>query len=347
MASVGPNALAAQLRADSPALAGVGSAWRLSWDRGHADVSAIGAALHNLVLQLDDGATVEPLAEAPWTGEPEVTEITSFPAHLRQLGGEWPCVPFGTTAIDPHHHGFGTDNEWHVIEHSAGAITLAIDYPEHHPIRRLERRIEGIEGQAAVALELTVEARADCVLPVGLHPIFRLAGEGDRLQLDPGAFARGHTFPKVFEPGVSQLKPAAEFARLDAVPLAGEGTVDLSTPPSGLGEEILLLSGVPGSVSLTYPDDGYRAELSWNASDFPSLVIWLSNRGRSASPWSNRFRGIGIEPVHAYFDDTGLAPHRPHSLSSGRAFRADERWTTQYRISASSLNASKHEGPAK
>ncbi|PSJ59938.1 hypothetical protein C7I85_16535 [Mesorhizobium soli] len=287
------------------------------------------------------------MAEAPWIGEPEVAGNESFPAHLRQLGGEWPCVPFGTTEIDPHHHGFGTDNEWHVIERSAEAITLAIDYPKSHPIRRLERRIEGVRGDATVSLELTAEARTDCILPVGLHPIFKLAGEGRRMQLDPGAFARGYTFPKVFEPGASRLKPAAEFARLDAVPLTGEGAIDLSSPPAGLGEEILLLAGVPGCTCLTYPDNGYRVELSWNAGDFPSLVIWLSNHGRSASPWSNRFRGIGIEPVRAFFDDTALAPHRPSSLSPGRAFSAGERWTTKYRISASSLNASKHEGFAK
>lgn len=345
MPAVSSPALVAEENAPGSAAAVAGPHWRLSWDRGHADVLAIGAALHNLVFQLEDGSTVEPLAAAPWIGEAYVVADASIPAHLRQLGGEWPCVPFGTTTVDPHHHGFGTDNTWHVVRQSADAITLAIDYPESHPVKRLERRIECVPDEAAVTIELTVEARADCILPVGLHPIFRLAGEGRRVLLDPGPFERGYTFPKVFEPGVSRLRPDAGFSTLDAVPLAGEGAADLSQPPARLREEILQLAGAAGSVRLDYPDDGYQARLDWNADDFPSLVIWLSDRGRSAPPWSNRFRGIGIEPVNGFFDDTGLVS--PEQLSPGRVFRAGERWTTQYRISASSRDAGSHKGPAK
>ncbi|MEP9374202.1 hypothetical protein [Mesorhizobium sp. KR1-2] len=346
MPAVSSPALVAEENAPDSAAAIAGPHWRLSWDRGHADVLAIGAALHNLAFRLENGSTVEPLAEAPWIGEPSVVADASIPPHLRQLGGEWPCVPFGTTIVDPHHHGFGTDNAWHVVERSADAITLAIDYPENHPIKRLERRIEGVSGEATVAIELTVEARAECVLPIGLHPIFKLAGEGRRMRLDPGPFTQGYTFPKVFEPGVSRLRPGAEFSTLDAVPLA-DGAADLTRPPTGLREEILQLAGAAGSIRLDYPDDGYQARLDWNADDFPSLVIWLSDRGRSAPPWSNRFRGIGIEPVNGFFDDTRLAPQRPKSVSPGRKFRAGERWTTQYRISASSLDAGNHKGPAK
>lgn len=324
-----------------------GVCWQISWDRGQAKVLAVGASVHDLVFRLDDGLTVEPLAEAPWIGDPSAMADAAIPAHLRQLGGEWPCVPFGTTAIDPQHHGFGTDNEWYVTERSEGVIALAIDYPQAHPISRLERRLTGVAGEAAIDIELTVQARADCALPVGLHPIFRLAGEGRRMRLDPGSFARGHTFPKIFEPGVSQAKTAAEFGSLDAVPLTGEGASSISLPPSGLREEIFQIADASGSVRLDYPDDGYQARLDWNIDDFPSLVIWLSDRGRTAFPWSGRFRGIGIEPVNGFFDDTGLAPHAPQNLSLGRRFRAGEKWSTQYRISASSLASRQHEGPAE
>lgn len=346
MAAVSSPALVAEKNARGSATAAARSNWRLSWDCGQADILGIGAALHNLAFRLEDGSIVEPLAEAPWIGEDSVVADASIPAHLRQLGGEWLCVPFGTTMVDPHHHGFGTDNAWHVVEQSEDTITLAIDYPEDHPIKRLERHIEGVAGQAAVAIELTIEARAECILPVGLHPIFRLAGEGRGMLLDPGPFARGHTFPKVFEPGVSRLRPGAEFSTLDAVPLA-DGAADLTRPPAGLKEEILQLAGAAGSVRLDYPDDGYQARLDWDAHDFPSLVIWLSDCGRSAPPWSNRFRGVGIEPVNAFFDDTGLASQKPAHVSPGRVFRAGERWTTKYRISASTLDAGKHKGPAK
>lgn len=341
------SAISSKARANATQAASEGSCWPISWDRGQARVFAVGAALHDLVFRLDDGLTVAPLAEAPWIGEPSVMTDAAVPAHLRQLGGEWPCVPFGTTAIDPRHHGFGTDNSWHVAELSEGVIALAIDYPQVHPVKRLERRLAGVPGEPAIDIELMVEARADCVLPVGLHPIFRLAGEGRRLQLDPGPFARGRTFPKVFEPGVSQVKPAVEFSSLDAVLLAGGGTASVSHPPSGLREEIFQIADASGSVRLDYAEDGYQARLDWNTDDFPSLVIWLSDRGRSAFPWSNRFRGIGIEPVNGFFDDISLALHAPQNLSLGRRFAAGEKWSTQYRISASSLVSLQHEGPTE
>ncbi|MFU0503711.1 hypothetical protein [Pseudaminobacter sp. NGMCC 1.201702] len=319
--------------------------WTLCWDRGQADILPTGAALHNLVLELDDGSTIRPLAEAPWVGDPAVTADKKVPAHLRQLGGEWPCVPFGTTTIDPHHHGYCTDNEWRVTSQGVGIISLAIDYPATHPIARLERRISGVPGRAAIEMELAVEARRACKLPLGLHPIFQLPAKG-RLQLDPGAFSRGLTFPKVFEVGVSRLKPGAEFRSLDAVPLARGGAADFSELPDELREEIVQLEAVAGSVVLSYTDEGHSVRLDWNPVDFPSLILWLSDCGREAAPWSKRFRGIGVEPVDGYFDDANLSSHAPAGLSFGRRFMSGERWSTRYRISASRFGGGQDKGKA-
>jgi galactose mutarotase-like enzyme len=319
--------------------------WSFSWDRGQADIHATGAALRNLVLELDDGSTIRPLAEAPWIGDPAVATDKEIAAHLRQLGGEWPCVPFGTTIIDPHHHGYCTDNDWHVTSQGVGTISLAIDYPATHPIARLERRISGVPGTAAIDMELAVEVRRTCKLPLGLHPIFRLPDKG-RLQLDPGAFSRGLTFPKVFEPGVSRLKLGAEFRSLDTVPLARGGAADLSELPADLREEIIQLEAVAGSVGLFYPDGGHTVRLDWNPVDFPSLVLWLSDCGREAAPWSKRFRGIGVEPVNGYFDDASLSSHAPAGVSVGRRFTSGERWSTRYSISASRFDGGQDKGKA-
>jgi hypothetical protein len=161
------------------------------------------------------------------------------------------------------------------------------------------------------------------------------------MHIDPGAFHAGHTFPHVFEPAVSRLATGARFASLDKVPLEAGGAASISSPPAGLHEEIVLLTGTGGQIRLSYPDDGYVVSLDWDHRDFPSLVIWLSDRGRSSAPWANLFRGIGIEPVAAFFDDTGLDAFAPEGVVLGRAFSAGERWTTRYRISAS---AQQHEG---
>lgn len=347
MPSANVQAVAGNFAASAPMTQEDLPRWKLGWDRGHAEVFATGAALHNLVFTLDDGSFCQPLAEAPWVDDAALATGGAIPDHLKLLGGEWPCVPFGTTAVDPHHHGYGSDNAWHVTSRSEGAIDLAIDYPEDHPITRLERRVAGVPGETVINLDLTVIARADCVLPVGLHPIFRLPDAGKRMHLAASGFSRGHAFPQVFEPGVSRLAVGARFAALDAVPLAGGGSADLSSPPADLREEIVLLESTNGGVHISYPDDGYAAHLEWSGEHFPSLVLWLSDRGRSALPWSNRFRGIGIEPVAAFFDNTALAAYAPEGVALGRRFSAGQRWTTRYRISASRLDAGQTEGMAQ
>ena len=321
--------------------------WELTWDRGRAEIFALGASLHNLTFTMRDGSSVQPLAEAPWRGDPQVTTDPEIPPHLKALGGEWPCVPFGTTEVDPSHHGHGSDNLWQMDEHTAEAVTLSIEYPEEHPIARLERRIRGVRGAPAVELELSVLARRDCRLPVGLHPIFRLPESGQRIHVDPGAFQSGHTFPRTFEPGVSRLAVDDRFSSLAAVPLAGGGTADVSCAPAALREEILLMIGTAGQVTVSYPDDGYAITLDWNAEDLPALVVWLSNCGRAAAPWHNRFRGIGIEPVAAYFDNAAIAASAPPGSVLGVDFSAGLRWTTRYRISASALDVLQDEGRRK
>ena len=339
-----PTLLSPLLPSDRSAPAPDRSRWMLSWDRGHAEIFAVGASLHNLTLVLDDGSPVTPFAEARWAGDPQIAADVRIPAHLRQLGGEWACVPFGKTTVDPHHHGYATDNAWHLTSQKADEIALAIDYPPDHPVQWLERRIAGVTGEAAVEITLTVEVRAGCLLPVGLHPIFRMPEHGKRLLLDAGDFSHGYTFPEIFEPGVSCLKPTASFAALDRVPLANGSFADVSRQPCGLSEEIIQIEGNAGSLGLVYPDDGHRVRFDWDKAALPSMLIWISDRGRSAPPWSNSFRGVGIEPVNAFFDDTRLASHAPEMVARGRHFSTGERWTTRYRISASRLDALPNEG---
>ena len=248
-------------------------------------------------------------------------------------------MPFGSTDVDRHHHGHGADNAWHVTSEAAGAIELAIDYPQGHPVARLERRIRGMAGRTAIDLELTVVTRKDCLLPVGLHPIFRLPDAGKRMRFSVTGSRAAIRFPACSSPACRALQRAGNSVRLDAVPLAGGGSADLSQPPADLREEIVLLEGANGGVSLGYPDEGFTVRLEWNRRDFPALVMWLSDRGRSTPPWSSLFQGIGIEPVNGFFDNTALAGHASAGLALGRRFRAGERWTTHYRISASRIDA--------
>lgn len=309
-----------------------GPAHAIAWDRGSAAIWALGATLHHLTLTLADGRAITPLAEAPWHDDVGTTGDATIPAHLRWLGGEWPCVPFGRTGSDPVVHGFGTDNVWRLTRSEPDAAEWAIDYPENHPIERLTRTVKGISGQPAVACTLSVLPRRDCVLPVGLHPIVALPQAGEDLRVE-GGFSHGETFPVVFEKGVSRLVPRARFDGPDALPLAGGGTASLSALCRERTEEAFQLFGVTGGLRLVYPGQRYALRLEWDAADFPTCLFWLSAGGRQQKPWNGRFRGLGVEPLDARFEDRG----GEGAIAGGRAFRAGEIWTTSYTLAVEAI----------
>jgi len=307
----------------------------LSWSHGSAEVWALSGAVHRLELMLPDGRRIRPLAEAPWQGEGAIAGDGAIPAHLRFLGGEWACVPFGKSEADPVGHGFGTDNCWSFEESGrevGGAVALAIDYPEDRPIARLRRTVRGVPGAARVDVSLEATARRDCVLPIGLHPILApgLAGEALRIE---GVWSHGETFPVTFEPGVSRLAPGARFDNAGALPLADGGTVSFGSLLNETTEEAFQLFGVDGAMRVVYPQSGHAVRLEWQAQDYPTCLFWISTGGRTAKPWNGRFRGFGVEPLNARFE----ARDGAGAIAGGRAFRAGEVWSTRYSIAVESL----------
>ncbi|MFZ2099333.1 MAG: hypothetical protein WAU86_02075 [Oricola sp.] len=300
----------------------------LSWSHGTAEVWALSGAVHHLEFRLPDGRLVRPLAEAPWHGDAATTGDEAIPAHLRFLGGEWPCVPFGKSEGDPVVHGFGTDNCWS-FEDGGEGVALFIDYPEDRPIARLRRSVRGVPGEARVEFTLEVTARRDCVLPIGLHPILAPGEPGEEVRIE-GVASHGETFPVIFEPDVSRLKPAARFGGTAALPLASGGAIPFGRLLDETTEEAFQLFGVDGSLRVVYPLSGHAVRLSWNAGDYPTCLFWISTGGRTGQPWNGRFRGFGVEPLDARF----IARDGQGAITGGRAFRAGETWTTRYFLAA-------------
>ncbi len=298
----------------------------LNWSHGRATIFEDGASLHYLGFDLG-GRNFKPFAEAPWQGDYLKNPHHSHPRHLQLLGGEWPCIPFGTSHHDPSHHGFGTDHPWQVIEHHKNTITLGIDYPEDHMIKSLHRTITGLDGDTAIEFSLTIEPRKSGTLPIGLHPIFKLT---DDLKISVSGTTHGHTFPKVFEKGISILSPRTSFGA-DGICPSKEGPIDILSSPSILKEELVQLFRLEGDIALNYPEDRVVINLKWDADFMPYCLMWISNRGRGNDPWKHRFRGIGIEPVNSYFD---INDEAPKSQNYGYHFKAGQKKTITYRLSA-------------
>ncbi|WDZ79981.1 hypothetical protein PWG15_31660 (plasmid) [Ensifer adhaerens] len=324
----------------------------LAWAHGCLSVQSLGGMLGPVLFLLPDGRQVSPLQVAPWGNDPE---RVALPEILQELRGEWPCVPFGSDAGRnlpdgwtatgesfvgagaPHGHGSNTHWDWRACDD--GQITMECHYPDHHPIRRLRRRIVPDQGAAAIDLTLEVEARRPCRLPIGLHPTFRLSLRPGSVVIEPGRYDRVWSFPGDVEPGAALFAPDRPWSSLDEIETRDGFTVDATQVPLAADtEDLLQLSGIDGSVALHYRDEGFRARLSWQKEHFPGLLIWYSNRGRKAYPWNGRHVALGVEPIASAFDlgpavCTDGNPIAASGIATAIAFEPGQTFVTHYRLS--------------
>ena len=328
----------------------------LSWSHGVVSVEVLGGMLGPTLFVLPDGRQIAPFHVAPWF---DGDQAADQPGILQRLRGEWPCVPFGATSVraaqngwpasdpalepDPFAHGFGSNHDWYWLDTAAGEIGLAIDYPADHPISGLRRWVRPVAGQAAIDFVLAVAPRRDCVLPIGLHPVFRLPTATGGVRLDIRAKA-GCTFPGQVDPS-SIFAPGQIVPDWHAIALTDGGVLDPGTVPlDHHTEDLLQLLQVGGHAELHNMSEGYRVQLDWNKADFPDLLLWFSNFGRAQKPWNGRHLALGVEPVCAAFDLGSQMSTQPNPINAlghptAHVFKAGEVFETRYRVTVDAATA--------
>ena len=181
-------------------------------------------------------------------------------------------------------------------------MSLRLTYPAQDDIEYLTRRIAVVPDAPALDLELTIHARRPTRQPVGLHPILRLPVAPGELAID-SRFEFGMTYPAIPAPGISRVAVGQRFSRLDAIPGISGGQVDYARLPKDTPtEEMLMLCGVNGPVSVRYPSEHAVFRLTWDTGILPCCLLWPSDRSIADPPWNQSFRGLGLEPIAAVFD---------------------------------------------
>lgn len=330
---------------DTPATAPL--QWSLAWPHGSVTVQALGGMLAPLTFVLADGKTISPLQVAPWGADNDA----QLPGVLRRLRGEWPCLPYGASrapaglptgwtshaASDTWDHGYTANHDWHLLHQTAEELCLAIDYPADSPIARLVRTVRPVQKAAAVEVELTIHARARVQMPLALHPTFGIPQSG--VAITSAAAARIYSYPVPTEPGVSQLRPNASGATLDAMPTTtGVGAFDHLPLPYAT-EELMQMVDCKPPFALRYVEAQVDVQLDWDTSVLPDALIWISNAGRSHAPWSGRHYALGIEPMSGFFDlGRVVTPTTDHPLADNKGVWLDpaQPLVVRYAIAASS-----------
>jgi hypothetical protein len=313
--------------------------WVIPWDHGVAEAQPLGGMLGPVWFVTPGGRRIQPFFVAPWANEPGVAAL---PGLLRGLRGEWPCVPFGV-AHDQAPHGHAANHEWALLDRGDDWIEIGIDYPEGDPIKRLKRRIAGRAGSAVLDVQLEVEGRRDIDLGLALHPTFRLPDRAGAAQVDIAGLKRGVVYP-VQRDASGRAMPGAWFERLDQVQGAGVATVDFSRLPFGEpNEDLLQIEAAGGRVRLLHLNEGWAARMEYDPGLFPSVILWVANRGWTHYPWSGRTCALGIEPARAAFDlgqSVSADPNNPLAragLPTSVRLVAGERLRTAYALSVEDL----------
>jgi len=280
-----------------------------------AGVMPVAAMLNGVTFRLPAGRRLfRPFARAPWFGAAEA----GTPGHLRWLGGEFVCLPFGVggpleevaaewrdcpvEAVNEPPHGPAADEAWSVVARGPDSVRLALDYPSGHPIRRLERRITAAADGPRLDIELIVESRVPTRTSLGLHPILDLAVPDASLAVE-ARFGFGLTYPARVPGEGMATAIGRSFEQLCAVPAAGGGLLDLSRLPLGPPmEDVVQLCGVEGPVEIRSASLGAGLRIDWDRTLLPSCQLWISDRALKAPPWNGRYRGLGIEPIASAFD---------------------------------------------
>ena len=333
----------------------------VSWAHGEFTVLNKGAMCAPVTFMLSDSRTVQPFAIAPWENDTG-TEFEALPQLLKTLRGEWVCVPFGMPNARPDlppewndnaancyelgdwFHGPSANDRWVETERLDGGTVLELQYPKTHPIERLVRKISGSETGPRLNFELQIYPRRECLLPIGVHPVFKLPEDPASAKLKVDGDITVHTYPVDTEIGISQLPKGTTFKTLETAHWSDGVLLDLSSHPlPRQTEEIVMVSGANGCATLENHAEGYKASVLWDPEAFANCNLWISNRGRTAYPWSGRFLGLGIEPVSAPFDlgvevtNTAKNPLRYAGVRCGEQFKAGQVWSTSYAIEVEAL----------
>jgi hypothetical protein len=321
---------------------------RIEWSHGTATVLSTAAMLADCTFVLDTGS-FSPFARAPWMGTVSDPTIVG---HLRELGGDFVGVPFGTggrggdappewahlVQIPASYpiHGPAADEDWSVVEADGSAISLRLDYPQTSPVSHLIRTVAARPGAPGLDFTLAIHARRAARISVGLHPVFRLPEHAGDMTLE-AQFAFGLTHPRQTTGAQAQ-----EFTDLAAVP-QGSFYVDLTHPPLPQPNLNVQLCGMQGPVTGSYHRERAGFVLDWDRALLPSLQIWHTDRGIDGAPWNGEYRGLGLEPIAAAFDlhddaSVGANPINARGVPTSIAIHPDAPTIVRHSVTAFSTS---------
>ena len=234
-------------------------------DYGRGTVYPTAALFTDIEFKLPSGRWVRPMATAPW-GE---ALDPAIPGHLRRLGGEFFCLPFGgggtvrdpvagwesltTAAPNEPMHGPAANADWEIIAHDRHSVSLSLDLPEDYLVSRIERRIALSTDRPFARSTVTLEIRREGRLPVAFHPILRLPEKSVAARSSLPPLPRALPIRRSSSQTAWPASPAENSRACRMCRNVAAASVDLSHLPLGPRvDDVVLLAGMNGPLRAAF-----------------------------------------------------------------------------------------------
>jgi hypothetical protein len=329
--------------------------WYLNWSHGSATVNALGGMVGPVEFALPDQRRARPFSIFPWHNEKPALDEPERSPLLSHARGDWFCAPFGIArpdadGMDPdwqsvfkpevkqRAHGTAAHSRWRLSDRGDDFLEVIFDEFPQGPLKSVRRRVTANPQAPAITCEIEVEVSQSCRMPMGLHPTFRLPMMPQTLQLKPGEFRFGVTFPGRFEQTSPLFASGQRFSKLTAVPTRDGGVVDATKLPFARPvDDIVQLCAIDGNFCIENHEDGYETFMQWDAEKLPSCIVWICSGGRTRAPWGGRYFAVGVDPICSAFDlgqhiSSAENPLAKAGIRTAVELDPASRWSVKYQI---------------
>lgn len=254
-----------------------------------------------------------PLARVPWADNPPTCEAIEAAPHLAKMGGDFFCAPFASSDIEPAPpHGHPANSRWTLLQHDELA-------DGSRAVWRLDQKVMGatlvkewrLFNNDPYLYQAHVFEGGQGAISFAHHVLINVQG-GAKLTMSPRGEART---PDIITSSSDDFASAvlaypASSSDFSRFPTKGGGTVDLLRYPLAAKHDDFVMV-------LDAASDAAKLPLEWSCIQrtafndavvlfkpsnlMPQTMLWYSNGGRQAPPWSGRHVDVlGVEDACAW-----------------------------------------------
>ena len=302
--------------------------WVVRSDQVELAVTERGGHMAPVTFYRETPSPIQPYYLNPWRDE---RPSTGLPL-LDVLRGDFFCLPFGAANAyrgEQHPvHGESANASWSFesLERQGAVTSLSLSLQVRSRAGRITKTLSLVEGHNVVYCRHLLEGLAGRMC-LSHHATLAVPEQEGSLLVSSSPIRFGRVPPRrqAVNSGNEYyfLRAGARVRSLSRVPTIWKEPAyeDCSSFPRRYGFMDLLAfyvrpGGAPTWVAASVPSRRYVWFALKDPAVLPQTLLWISNGGRHAAPWSGRNRCLGIEDGCAYFGDGLEASARRNDLNA-------------------------------